>query len=126
MINMNLLIWIIQGLLAGAFLVGGIVKLTVSRTKVREKVGGWVEDFKEFEVRIIGLLEVLGSLGLILPMVFNTFPILTPIAAGGLGITMVVAAQTHLRRKESIVANVILLILNLFVVLGRLVLVPVI
>lgn len=120
------MLWIIQGLLAGAFLMGGIVKLTISKTKVKEKVGGWVEDFKELEVRIIGLLEVLGSLGLILPILLNVYPILTPIAAGGLGITMIVAAQTHLRRKESIVANVILLILSLFIVLGRLVLVPVI
>ena len=122
---MNVLIWIIQVLLSAVFLMGGIVKLTVSKKKAREKVGGWVEDFKEIEIRAIGVMEMLGSLGLILPMGLNIFPILTPIAAGGLGITMIVAAQTHLKRKESIIMNVVFLILALFIVLGRLVLVPV-
>ena len=122
---MNVVIWIIQVLLAAAFLMSGIMKLTVSKNRVKEKVGGWVEDFKVIEIKMIGLVEMLGAIGLILPMVMNIFPFLTPIAAGGLGITMIVAAQTHLKRKESIIMNVVFLILALFIVLGRLVLVPV-
>ncbi len=121
---MNVVIWIIQVLLAAAFLMSGIMKLTVSKNRVKEKVGGWVEDFKVMEIKMIGLVEILGAIGLILPMVMNIFPFLTPIAASGLGVTMIVAAQTHLKRKESIFINIIFLIMALLIVLGRLLLVP--
>jgi putative oxidoreductase len=121
---MNVVIWIIQVLLAAAFLMSGIMKLTVSKNRVKEKVGGWVEDFKVMEIKMIGLVEILGAIGLILPMVMNIFPFLTPIAACGLGVTMIVAAQTHLKRKESIFINIIFLIMALMIVLGRLLLVP--
>jgi hypothetical protein len=51
---------------------------------------------------------------------------LTPIAACGLVLTMVGAAQTHLKRKESIITNAVLLLLSVFVIIGRFYIVPVI
>ena len=117
---MNTIIWIIQGLLAAAFLTAGMIKLTRPKNKVKEKIGGWVDDFKDPQIKLIGLAEVLGAIGLILPMLLNTLPILTPIAACGLGITMMFAAQTRLRRKESIITNLVLLLLAVFIFVGRL------
>jgi VIT1/CCC1 family predicted Fe2+/Mn2+ transporter len=126
MINMNVVIWIIQGLLSLAFLMAGLMKMIMPKDKLREKIGGWVDDYKESQLKLIGLTEVIGVLGLILPMLFNIFPILTPIAACGLAFAMVGAAITHLKREESIITNVVLLLLALFVIIGRFFLVPVI
>jgi hypothetical protein len=51
-------------------------------------------------VRFIGTAESLGAIGLILPAAAGIAPVLTPVAATGLAITMVLAAATHLRRRE--------------------------
>lgn len=76
----------------------------------------WAEDFSSTQIRIIAILEVLGAIGLILPMIVNKFKALVPIAAIGLALTMVGAMITHLGRGESIIPNVVLLILTLAIV----------
>jgi hypothetical protein len=75
---------------------------------------------------LIGLLEVLGATGLILPAVTGILPGLTPLAALGLALTMIGAMLTHLRRKElpMIAVNFVLLALAAFVVYGRYVALP--
>jgi uncharacterized membrane protein YphA (DoxX/SURF4 family) len=123
---MNTIIWIIQVLLSLAFLATGFMKITMPKEKLKEKIGGWVDDFKDSTLKLIGLTEVLGAFGLVLPMLLKIFPILTPIAACGLVLTMVGAAQTHLKRKESIFTNAVLLLLAIFVIVGRFYLVPVV
>ena len=72
-------------------------------------------------MKIIGALEVAGAIGLILPWLLDIAPILTPIAALGLVLTMLGAAIVHLRRGETqmIVPNIVLGLLALFVALGR-------
>lgn len=117
---MNIIIWIIQGFLSITFLIVGLMKMTLPKDKLKEKIGGWVDDFKESQLKLIGLVEILGALGLILPMIFNILPILTPIAACGLVFAMIGGAYTHLKRKESIITNVVLLLLAVFVIIGRL------
>ncbi len=117
---MNITIWIIQGLLSAAFLMAGMMKLVISKNKVKDKVGEWVNDFRVSQIKLIGLAEVLGAIGLILPMLLHIIPVLTPIAAFGLVITMIVAARTHLKRKESIFSNIVLLLLGVLVIIGRL------
>jgi len=70
---------------------------------------------------------VLGALGLILPAVTGIMPILTPIAAVGLALTMLGALITHVRRKDGMgetLPSVVLMLLSLFVAYGRFVLVP--
>ena len=117
---MNLTIWIIQGLLATAFLMAGIMKLIMPKNNLKEKIGGWVDEYKESQIKLIGLVEVVGAFGLVLPMLLHVIPILTPIAAFGLVLTMIGAARTHLKRKESIRNNIVLLVLGVFVIIGRL------
>ena len=46
------------------------------------------------------MVEILGAIGLILPAALDIAPVLTPLAASGLALTMLLAALTHLRRKE--------------------------
>ena len=58
----------------------------------------------------IGIAELLGGIGFILPVALNVFPVLTPIAAIGIAIIMILSALFHLRRKEysGIVFNTVL------------------
>jgi len=98
-------------------------------TQPKEKLAGqmkWVEDFSSGTIRLIGILEVLGALGLILPAVTGILPVLTPLAATGLALTMVGAAITHIRRGEysGVLMNLVLLLLAVFVAYGRFVLLP--
>ena len=118
---MNVVLWIVAGVLAAAFLGAGLMKITQPKKKLADSGMGWTEDFGDGAVKAIGALEVLGALGLILPAVFDVATVLVPIAATGLALLMLGAAVTHARRKESqmIVANVVLFALAAFVAWGR-------
>jgi uncharacterized membrane protein YphA (DoxX/SURF4 family) len=123
---MNIVLWILQILLALAFAMAGIIKVTQPVDKLEARMG-WVKDVRPRGVRLIGSLEILGAIGLILPAVTGIWPWLTPVAAAGIALIMVGAMFTHGRRGEfsSISMNVVLLALALFVVFGRFVLVPI-
>jgi uncharacterized membrane protein YphA (DoxX/SURF4 family) len=122
---MNIALWIVQVALALAFGMAGFMKLTQPYEKLSARMA-WVNDFSPNIVRAIGLIEILGALGLILPGVTGILPVLVPLAAAGLVLDMVGAALTHVRRKESsiIVANLVLLALAAFVAYGRFVIAP--
>jgi len=117
---MNIVLWIIAVVLAVAFGAAGFMKLTTPKPTLAEKMD-WVEDFSERTVKLIGAVEVLGALGLVLPAALDIAPVLTPLAASGLALTMVLAALTHARRKEfsMIPVNVVLGGLALFVAIMR-------
>jgi len=118
---MNITLWIIQSALAIAFFMAGAMKAFASKDVLREKIGDWVDQYSSAALKSIGTLELLGALGLILPGVFDLYPILTPLAALGLSFTMVGAIQVHLKRKEidKMKFNAILMILALSVAAGR-------
>jgi uncharacterized membrane protein YphA (DoxX/SURF4 family) len=122
---MIIALWIVQILLAIAFLLSGLMKATQSKEKLFERMA-YVEDFSDGTIRLIGILEVLGAIGLVLPALTGILPWLTPLAAVGLVLTMVGAAITHVRRGENsmIVAPIVLLILAAFVAYGRWLVVP--
>jgi len=123
---MNIALWIVQAILALAFGMAGFMKLTQPKEKLAERMG-WVNDFSSNTVRAIGLVEVLGALGLILPALTGILPFLTPLAGAGLVLDMLGAAATHVRRKEYpfITANLVLLVLAAFVAYGRFVIAPI-
>ena len=79
---MNIALWIAAGLLAVAFLAAGLAKLVQPREKLASNMG-WVEDFSDGPVKLIGLLEVLGAVGLILPAITKIVPILVPLPTQG-------------------------------------------
>ncbi len=121
----NIALWIVQILLALAFVMAGSLKATQPIEKLATNMG-FVKDFAPWTVRVIGVLEILGAIGLILPAVTGIWPWLTPVAAIGLVLTMVGAMITHGRRGEfpNMGTNVVLLLLALFVVYGRFVVAP--
>jgi uncharacterized membrane protein YphA (DoxX/SURF4 family) len=118
---MDIALWIVAGLLALAFLGAGFMKSTRSSDKLAAAGMAWVEDFSPGVVRFIGISEVLGAIGLVLPPLVGVAPILAPIAAAALAVVMAGAVVTHLRRKEygAIVPSLVLLLLSAFVAWGR-------
>ena len=96
---MNVFLWIVQAVLAAMFAMAGLMKSTQPKEKLAPRLP-WVEDFSAATVRFIGVVELLGAIGLILPAATGIAPILTPVAATGLALIMVLAAATHIRRKE--------------------------
>ena len=117
---MNTVLWIVQILLAGLFLITGLTKLTQPRLKMAAGPMRWAADATDRQFRAIGLLEVLGALGLILPGALGIAPGLLPLAAIGLALTMVGAIATHVRYKEvdRVAVPVVVLGLALFVAIG--------
>jgi uncharacterized membrane protein len=117
---MNVVLWIVQGLLAAMFAMAGVMKSTQPKDKLAGRLP-WVEDFSPATVRFIGVVELAAALGLILPAVTGIAPILTPLAATGLAVVMVLAAITHARRTEpsGIAFNAVLFALAVVVAWGR-------
>jgi len=110
---MNTTIWIIQGVLALMFLMAGVMKSTQPKDKLVKSLP-WVNDFSMSTVRFIGISELLGAIGLIVPQVTGILPILTPIAGVGLAIIMILASLHHIPKGEykEVAFNAILLILS--------------
>ncbi|MGY5764735.1 DoxX family protein [Brachybacterium sp. DNPG3] len=98
---MNIVLWILAGVLAAVFATTGASKLIVSRERL-VRITPFVEDFPLNVVRGIGALEILGAVGLILPGLLGIAPILTACAAAALAIMMVFALLVHVRRGDGI------------------------
>lgn len=96
---MNTTIWIIQGLIAVFFLLPGIRKAFFSKEKLMA-IHLLDPGASVMPQRFIGTLELMGVIGIIVPLLTGIMPILTPIAAVGLGLTMAGAFLFHLKRKE--------------------------
>jgi hypothetical protein len=119
----NTALWIVAGLLAAAYLIGGGLKVVMPKEKIAATgpSARWVEDFSAGGVKTIGALEVLGAVGLVLPAVLGIAPVLVPLAALGLVVIMVGAVITRVRRHEFkyVVADLVYLALAGFVAWGR-------
>jgi hypothetical protein len=96
---MTYALWIVQALLALLFLWAGGIKLVLPL----EKLAGPVSLPGPF-VRFIGVAEVLGALGLILPGLLRVRPGLTPLAAAGLVVIMIGATVIMLAAGEIAIA----------------------
>lgn len=117
---MSIALWVLQILLALMFLMAGVQKSFRPEEKLHESFP-WAQDFSLGTVRFIGVSELLAAVGLILPAVTGIWPILTPLAAVGLAIIMLLAMVVHYRRNEygAIGFNAVLLILAVVVAWGR-------
>ena len=92
-------LWIVQGLLAVGFAMAGLTKLGQPIAEMAKSIP-WVTTVPEALVRFIGISELAGALGLILPSVTRIKPVLTAWAAVGLVAVMVLAAAFHISRGE--------------------------
>ncbi|ANZ40741.1 DoxX family protein [Lentzea guizhouensis] len=119
---MDLVLWIVSGVLAAVYLMAGITKLAKSREQLlAEPRMAWAGDFAPNQIKAIGAAEVLGALGLVLPWLTGIAPVLTPVAAAGLAVLQIGAAYVHGRRHETatIPVNVVLAALAAFVAVTR-------
>lgn len=117
---MNIILWIVQVLLAAAFGIFGFTKLT----QPIEAMAGmmpWVTATPELLVRFIGVAELAGALGLILPGLTKIQPRLTAYAGLGLVVVMILAGAFHVTRGEvgNLPINLVLLVLSAFVAYAR-------
>lgn len=96
---MNILLWIIQILMALLFLFGGGVKLVTSADQWQAQVQTLPEAmrFSHGFMTFIGVAEVLGGLGLVLPGIVRKWKGLTPLAALGLTIVMIGAVVVSVK-----------------------------
>jgi len=117
---MNVLFWVLQIILAALFGLSGLGKLFQPRTRLAAQYP-WITDFSDNTVKFIGVMEVLGAIGLILPGATGIVPVLTAVAATGLALMMLLGVLLHIRRKETrgVVVAGILLILAAIVAWGR-------
>ncbi|MER6312476.1 DoxX family protein [Streptomyces sp. NPDC001581] len=100
---MNLAYWAVVGLLALFYLYGGGVRVVRSREQLRPMMA-WVDTTPMPAVRAIGTIEVLGSIGLILPPLTGVAPRLALAAAIGLAVLQIGAPRVHLSRGDRQVA----------------------
>jgi hypothetical protein len=116
---MNIFLWVVAAVLAALFLMAGLMKAVTPVERLRAQMG-WVDDFPAGSPKVIGVLEVLGAIGLIVPGATDIAPVIVPIAAVGLGLTMLGAVILHAVRKEPQVGmTAVLLVLCAVVAWGR-------
>jgi uncharacterized membrane protein len=113
-------LWLVQVLLAAVFLLVGYTH-AAAPIEVAVARAPWVATLPVPLVRFIGVAELAGALGLLLPALTRIRPLLTPIAAGGLVIMMALAVPFHLLRGEmgAVLLNVALGSLAALVAWGR-------
>ncbi len=119
---MSAVVWVVTGLLAAIFLFAGAAKLSRTRERLHADGLTFVEDLDDVAIRTIGIIEVVGALGLVLPGLTSIATGLVPLSALGLAAVMVLAMALHVRRNEysRLGTNLVLLALAMFVAFGRL------
>lgn len=113
-------LWVAQVLLSIVFISSGFMKLTTPIAQLSATIP-WTGQHPEGFVRFIGLVDLAGGLGILLPALTRILPRLTVLAALGCVVLQVCALVFHLSRGEAMVTplNVVLLALSLFVLWGR-------
>lgn len=125
---MNIILWILQSFIAFTFLYSGICKsyFTVQKLVAMGQTG--VNGLPLWFVRFIGITEILGAVGLILPWLLSIYPILTPISAICLAFIMPFAAVIHYRlavfpnkfkEMKNIMTNVLVFIICIVIAYFR-------
>ena len=123
----NIALWVAQVFLAAMFLFAGYAKTFNAPEVLASEMGmGWALSFPAWFVLFLGIAELLGGIGVILPAATRILPWLTPLAAVGFAVVQVAAMILHATRGEFAVLpfNVLLLAASLFVAWGRTVLTP--
>lgn len=117
----NILLWAGQIFLAIAFLYSGICKSIFSEKDLIAKGQTGVVGLSAALIRFIGICEIMGSIGIILPWWIRVLPVFTPLSALCFAVLMILAAPIHYRLKENknIAVNITLLIISLLVAFGR-------
>lgn len=123
---MNIILWFFQVLLAALFSIAGYMKAFLSLNILSHSLP-WISALPVEVIRFIGVCELLGALGLLLPPLIGIFPKLTIIAALCLALVMFNASVFHAFRGEfsAIILNTAIFAIAVFVAYGRWKLVPI-
>jgi len=123
---LHIALWIAQVVLGGMFIMAGIMKSTQPVTDLSKSVP-WTANVPLPMVRVIGISELLGGIGLILPGLARTKTTLIPIAAIGILLIMLFAMVYHIANEETnvIAFNIVLALVAAFIAWGRLKKVPI-
>jgi putative oxidoreductase len=116
---LHISLWIVQVMVAGMFMMAGLLKTFTPMAELSLMMP-WAKD-SELLIRFIGITEVLGALGLILPAALRISPGLTVWAAYGLTLTMILASLFHIARGEisATPTTLVLGLLSAFIAWGR-------
>jgi uncharacterized membrane protein YphA (DoxX/SURF4 family) len=119
---MNTLLWIAQIVLAGVFLFTGIGKVMAYDRLLKavqaHSKGGQITISRGVAAQV-GMLEIVGAIGLLIPIDLLPPHVVVRLAAGGLALLMVAACIYHVRRKEAATPSVVLFLLAVYVIVGR-------
>jgi len=96
---MDTFVWVLQIALALFFLVPAIMKLKTPKAQLVQQ-GQLGPGDSATPIRVLGAVEGLGSIGIILPLLLNILPVLTPVAATGFCIVMIGSTVVHYRKGE--------------------------
>jgi putative oxidoreductase len=120
LMSLNFWLWAAAGLLAVLYMMAGFMKASQPIDRLAGQMK-WPADYPRL-TRFVGVSEVLGALGLVLPLATSVLAWLTPLAALCLVLVQVLAIGFHVVRKEPQIlpANLVLLALAAFVAWGRL------
>jgi putative oxidoreductase len=118
---LHIALWIAQVILGVMFIMAGIMKSTQPIIDLSKSVP-WTANVPVALVRFIGVSELLGGIGLLLPSLLRIKPILTPLAAIGILIIMVFAMVYHVTNGETNVIgiNIAFGLVAAFIAWGRL------
>jgi hypothetical protein len=111
---MEIAYWIIAALLAAFYAYGGLVKVVRSQEQLQPMMGWAGSSVPMPAVRAIGVVEVLGAVGLVLPPLTGVAVVLAMLAAIGFTVLQVLAMGLHLRRgeRQESLMNVVLIVLS--------------
>ena len=115
-----MIMWAIQIFLALAFGAAGTMKLVRSKAQLAANPHmGWVHSVPEDRIKLLGVAEVLGAIGLVAPMAIGIAPFLTRVAAVCLAALMGGAVATHTNRREPAAVATALAVLMIVVAAFR-------
>ena len=115
---MHIALWIAQGFAALVFFLTGTLKVVIPKDRLAEKMH-WAATWPPGRIKLLGLAEISGAIGLVLPGALHVAPMLTPIAAVCLAALMFGAVQTHRRFHESFVPALALMFVCVAIAAGR-------
>lgn len=116
---MTIAVWIVSAILAAIYLPAGTMKAFQPKEKLTALT--WTQRYSTPTVKFIGIAEILGAIGIIVPWLTGIATVLTPIAAIGLALVQVLAAVDHIRNREYslLPTNTVLFAAALFVAIVR-------
>ncbi len=117
---LHVTLWVVQGLLAAFFLMAGINHGLKPIAEAAQS-SPWITGVPVWLARFVGFAEIAGAVGVVLPAATRIMPWLTPLAAAGLAVIMVLAVPFHVMRGEAgvVAFNIVPMLLAAFVAWGR-------